>query len=104
MNIGIRQTAHVGVEYDLFVKKSARSTLLPLFVLAVSISGLFAQPARHGFVHAHAEELVDGGGQPVFLRGINLGNWFEVEGYMFHFDGGPQSPREIEELTRAVRD
>ena len=34
------------------------------------------------------------------LRGINLGNWFEVEGYMFHFDGGPQAPREIEELTK----
>lgn len=33
------------------------------------------------------------------LRGINLGNWFEPEGYMFHFDGGPQSPREIEELS-----
>jgi len=30
------------------------------------------------------------------LRGINLGNWFEPEGYMFLFEGGPQSPREIE--------
>ena len=41
-------------------------------------------------------------GQPLMLRGINLGNWFEVEGYMFHFDGGPQSPREIEDLTKEL--
>jgi hypothetical protein len=36
------------------------------------------------------------------LRGINLGNWFEPEGYMFHLDGGPQSAREIEDLTREM--
>ncbi len=33
------------------------------------------------------------------LRGTNIGNWLEPEGYMFHFDGGPQSPSEIEALT-----
>ena len=53
-------------------------------------------------MHAQREELVDGEGRPLLLRGINLGNWFEVEGYMFHFDGGPQSPREIEDLTKEL--
>lgn len=53
-------------------------------------------------MHTRGEELVDGGGRPLLLRGINLGNWFEVEGYMFHFDGGPQSPREIEDLTKEL--
>jgi endoglucanase len=33
------------------------------------------------------------------LRGINLGSWLLTEGYMWHFDGGPQSEREIEELV-----
>jgi len=82
------------------VKNSAGCFSL-LFVLALSSSTLFAQ-AKHGFVHTKAEELVDGEGQPLALRGINLGNWFEVEGYMFHFDGGPQSPREIEDLTKEL--
>ena len=45
---------------------------------------------------------MDGDGQPLLLRGINLGNWFEAEGYMFHFEDGPQSPREIEDLTKEL--
>src|SRR5579875_958512 len=55
--------------------------------------------AQRGFVHTHGPDLVDAQGKPLLLRGTNLGNWFEPEGYMFHFDGGPQSPREIEELS-----
>ncbi len=78
------------------------SCLLVLLALVVFPNNLFAQRAAHGFVHTHGEELVDGEGQPLLLRGINLGNWFEVEGYMFHFDGGPQSPREIEDLTKEL--
>jgi aryl-phospho-beta-D-glucosidase BglC (GH1 family) len=55
--------------------------------------------AQRGFVHTKGPELVDAKGQPLMLRGTNLGNWLEPEGYMFHFDGGPQSTREIEELS-----
>jgi aryl-phospho-beta-D-glucosidase BglC (GH1 family) len=36
------------------------------------------------------------------LRGTNLGNWLVREGYMFHFEGGPQSAREIEALTNEL--
>ena len=78
------------------------SCLLVLLALVVFPNNLFAQRGAHGFVHTQGEELVDGDGQPLLLRGINLGNWFEVEGYMFHFDGGPQSPREIEDLTKEL--
>lgn len=78
------------------------SCLLVLLALVVFSNNLFAQRGAHGFVHTQGEELVDGDGQPLLLRGINLGNWFEVEGYMFHFDGGPQSPREIEDLTKEL--
>ena len=35
-------------------------------------------------------------GEKLFLRGTNLGNWLEPEGYMFLFDKGPVSPHEIE--------
>ena len=58
--------------------------------------------AQRGFVHASGTSLVDANGRPLLLRGINLGNWFEPEGYMFHFEDGPQSPREIEALTNEL--
>ena len=58
--------------------------------------------AQSRFAHAHGSDLIDRSGQPLRLRGINLGNWFEPEGYMFHLDGGPQSPREIEDLTKEL--
>ncbi len=59
---------------------------------------LSAQQAekRNAFVKARGKDLVDPAGGKLTLHGINLGNWFEAEGYMFLFEGGPQSPREIE--------
>ena len=64
--------------------------------LLLSAAAVFGQS---GFVHTSGAEIVDGRGKPLMLRGINLGNWLEPEGYMFHFDGEPQSPFEIEQLT-----
>ena len=49
-----------------------------------------------GFVRAEGKNLLDPSGRKLLLRGINLGNWLEPEGYMFLLDGGPASPREIE--------
>ncbi len=72
--------------------------LFSLLVLALC-PGLFAQ---HGFVHTSGANVVDGDGKPLMLRGTNIGNWLEPEGYMFHFDGGPQSPSEIEALTEEL--
>jgi endoglucanase len=58
--------------------------------------------AQRGFVHTKGSELVDAKGQPLMLRGTNLGNWLEPEGYMFHFEGDPQSTTEIETLTKEL--
>ncbi|MGI8962247.1 MAG: glycoside hydrolase family 5 protein [Bryobacteraceae bacterium] len=60
-----------------------------------------ARTARYGgdqarFVRTQGKNLVNPLGGKLRLRGINLGNWFEPEGYTFLFDGGPASPREIE--------
>ncbi|KAA6456285.1 glycoside hydrolase family 5 protein [Acidobacteria bacterium AB60] len=74
-----------------------RSRLLYLLLFCAS-----AALAQQGFVHTSGAALVDGNNKPLMLRGINLGNWFEPEGYMFHFKDGAQSPREIEELTREL--
>src|SRR5271168_4202989 len=58
--------------------------------------------AQSGFVQTRVGQLVDGQGHVLMLRGTNLGNWLVREGYMFHFDDGPQSTREIEALTNEL--
>jgi endoglucanase len=82
------------------VRAALRRLAALVFALGLSAGTLAAQAS--GFVHTQGENIVDGTGHPILLRGINLGNWFEVEGYMFHFDDGPQSPHEIENLTREL--
>jgi len=51
------------------------------------------------FAHTNGKEIVDAGGKAILLRGTSLGNWMVPEGYMWLFEGGPQSGREIEELV-----
>jgi hypothetical protein len=58
--------------------------------------------AQRGFVHTKGSDLVDAEGQPLMLRGTNVGNWLEPEGYMFHFENNPQSTGEIETLTEEL--
>jgi Cellulase (glycosyl hydrolase family 5) len=74
---------------------------IALFMLTFVLMplGTTAQPR---FVHTDGARLVDGQGHALMLRGTNLGNWLVREGYMFHFDGGPQSAREIEALTNEL--
>lgn len=71
---------------------------LALLLLGVS-STLYSQS---GYVHTDGHHLVAPDGTELHLKGTNLGNWFEQEGYMFHLDGGPQSPREIEDLVNQL--
>jgi endoglucanase len=69
------------------------------FVSACVLTGAAAAqqeaPNKNDFVRVHGTKLVAPTHEKLLLRGINLGNWFVPEGYMFRFDG-PQSPREIE--------
>jgi len=69
--------------------------LLSLLLLFLT---LFAQ-ANAQFAHTDHKQIVDAAGKPVLLRSINLGNWLVPEGYMWLFDGGPQSPSEIRALV-----
>jgi endoglucanase len=68
--------------------------ILCLFLLFSCI----ALQAQGPFAHRDGTRLVDASGKPLLLRGINLGNWLVNEGYMFRFEDGPQSAREIEAL------
>src|SRR5258706_7115918 len=47
------------------------------------------------FAHTDHKQIVDAAGKPLFIRATNLGNWLVPEGYMWLFEGGPQSPSEI---------
>jgi endoglucanase len=71
-------------------------------VLCLSFFCLSARAASDGFVHTDGTHLVDGQGHILHLRGTNLGNWIVREGYMFHLEKGPQSTREIDELTNEL--
>jgi hypothetical protein len=81
----------------------SRAKLRYLTVLSILLFGL-GRPAtgQHHFVRTEGTHLVDGQGHALSLRGTNLGNWLVREGYMFHFEGGPQSTREIETLTNEL--
>jgi len=71
-----------------------------LVLIALSIGA--APGEESGFVAIRGENIVDPGGSPVLLRGINLGNWLVPEGYMFSFDSAT-SPRLINQaLTELV--
>jgi endoglucanase len=76
---------------------SCALTHIGIFLMLLSLPCCL--PAESGFVHTQGGQLVDGQGRVLMLRGTNLGNWLVQEGYMFHFDNGPQSAREIETLT-----
>lgn len=53
--------------------------------------------AQAGFVSTRGKEIVSPDGKPIILKGINLGNWLEPEGYMFKFKE-VSSPRLIYDL------
>ncbi len=64
-----------------------------LLLAAMCAAGASAQT----FVTVRGPEILDPSGQPLILRGINLGNWLVPEGYMFKFDTA-SSPRKIQEV------
>ena len=51
------------------------------------------------FARTDHKQILGGGGKPLLLRSTNLGNWLVPEGYMWLFEGGPQSPAEIRLLV-----
>jgi endoglucanase len=70
-----------------------RLLLLPLLLLA------FISQSSGQFAHTDHKQIVDAAGKPLLLRATNLGNWLVPEGYMWQFQGGPQSPSEIRALV-----
>ncbi|MFL9845107.1 carbohydrate-binding protein [Flavobacterium rhizosphaerae] len=65
--------------------------LLFVIMLMVTSYNVFAQ----GFLHQDGQNIVDGNGNNVLLRGLGLGGWMVQEGYMLQTDGFAGSQHEI---------
>src|SRR5579862_3439067 len=65
--------------------------------LAFALTAVLAAAGQR-FVHTQGARIVAPDGEKLRLRGINLGNWLVPEGYMWRFDKGPASFREISAL------
>ena len=55
------------------------------FLFIVLFSSNFKMEAKSKFVHVEGENLIQPDGSKLFIRGTNLGNWLNPEGYMFGF-------------------
>jgi endoglucanase len=71
-----------------------RKALLASFTLLFFFVNFQPAQARAKFVTTRGREFVAPDGRPLFLKGINLGNWLLPEGYMFKFKTA-SSPRLI---------
>ncbi|MEZ2131306.1 MULTISPECIES: cellulase family glycosylhydrolase [unclassified Sinorhizobium] len=95
--------------------KSPTLAFAALVAIALTIS-LSREARAQGFVHADHQQIVDGDGKPLILRGIGLGGWMVQEGYMLTIpDLGSQrvirsriskiiGARKTEQFYRAWRD
>src|SRR5260370_32855344 len=90
-----RQRVGVGFWREKIMFKF-RLLLLSLLLLAWTSQG------KEQFAHTDHKQIVDAAGKPLLLRATNLGNWMVPEGYMWLFEGGPQSPSEIRALAPAL--
>src|SRR3712207_5794801 len=78
-----------------------RKTLLVSFALLLLFVNFQTAGARGKFVTTRGREFVTPDGRPLFLKGINLGNWLLPEGYMFKFKTA-SSPRLISTVVNQL--
>ena len=73
-----------------------RTTKLILSFI-ISLLAFSFSYSQNGFVHVKGKEILTPDGNPILLKGMNLGNWLVPEGYMFLFQK-VSSPRMIYDL------
>ena len=76
-----------------------RHLFLTVFLIITSIEVMGQDSRVAGFLHAQGQDVVDGQGRKVLLRGVGLGNWLLPEGYMWRFGNRADRPRKIETLV-----
>src|SRR6056297_13652 len=75
---------------DIQKNRNSFLTLLLLFLVSVSSVG-------QGFLHADGKRIVDESGNEVILRGMGLGGWMLMEGYMMQSSDVADTQHEFEE-------
>lgn len=65
-------------------KKLYLLVCLAIAVIAASYSTV-ASAAKNDFLRVDGHNIVDSKGNPFYIKGTNLGNWLNPEGYMFGF-------------------
>jgi hypothetical protein len=78
---------------------SAPALGIAALVLTVAVVTPRGDQAPARFVRTAGTQIVAPDGTPLALRGVGLGNWLLAEGYMFRFDDGPESERQIRALV-----
>jgi aryl-phospho-beta-D-glucosidase BglC (GH1 family) len=73
--------------------------IISIFLFFIIFNG-FILP-QSGFISTRGRDILDTKGQPIILKGINLGNWLVPEGYMFKFRK-TNSPHLIYELLNEL--
>ncbi|MDT7543107.1 MAG: endoglucanase [Acidobacteriota bacterium] len=80
-------------------RKNKIRVVVAVFLLSFGTAPVCqAQPK---FVTTRGREFIAPDGRPIFLKGINLGNWLVPEGYMFKFKSA-NSPRLIQTVVNQL--
>lgn len=74
-----------------------KSLVFILLLAAATLTASAAPQSKDAFVRVKGVDLVKPDGKKLFIRGTNLGNWLNPEGYMFGFSK-VNSPRFINEM------
>jgi aryl-phospho-beta-D-glucosidase BglC (GH1 family) len=72
-----------------------------LAVLIV-LSAFFTNVYADGFLKTSGKKIVNSSGQEVYLRGINLGNWFLQEGYMMQTSSFANAEKQLRAKIAAL--
>ena len=82
MNISylVRRKSHFD---KLSVTSDSINIFLLLFLFLILFNSAYPQ---YGFVSVKDKEIIAPDSKPILLKGINLGNWLNPEGYMFRFN------------------
>lgn len=72
----------------------------PLLIVIMSVSSCNNAPQPR-FARVEGKQILTPAGEPILLRGINLGNWLMPEGYMFKFEVAT-APWQIEQLVKEL--
>jgi endoglucanase len=79
---------------------SLKHFLMFNIILFLSLT-LYSFSQTNGFVITKGKQITGPDGKELFLKGINVGNWLEPEGYMFKFKNA-ESSRKIYEVFNEV--